>query len=45
MYWSHNHFLETGQPIVLGLTVPEIGPSDYDRAAARGDYAGERRWQ
>ena len=42
---KQNHFLETGQPIVLGLTVPEIGPSDYDRIATRGDYAEMRRWQ
>jgi len=40
---KQNHFLETGQPVVLGRLYPEL-LSDFDRAVDAGTYVGQRKW-
>lgn len=42
---KQNHYLETGQPVVIGREYPDIGLSDFDRAVDAGTYAGLRRFK
>lgn len=40
---KQNHFLDTGQPVVLGHEHPEL-MSDFDRAMPTGIYRKDRKW-
>jgi Alpha-glutamyl/putrescinyl thymine pyrophosphorylase clade 2 len=42
---KQNHFLETGEPVMLGYWYDDIGPSTYDLKAASGAYRQDRKWQ
>lgn len=42
---KQNHFLETGNPPMLGYEYPEIGLSEFDHMMPTGAYNKHRRWQ
>lgn len=41
---KQNHFLETGQPVVLGREYPHLGLSGFDLQMEAGKYADQRKW-
>lgn len=42
---KQNHFLETGEPVIIGREFPEIGLSSFDRKIMSGKKIADRKWK